>query len=130
MFKIKINTKMLLHSDWKVKKFDPKVTVFNSQSVSPIRSYENAVGGGKILSMKPRFISSGSYLLACNNPYRSMFNSAHSHGFDNTLVCNDDVVRESIEIAVKKYFLEQREQFKYQLVKDALADFRHEISLK
>lgn len=47
---------MLLHSDLKLRRWDPNLTVFAGRSVSPIRSYDDTLGGGKVISMKPTFI--------------------------------------------------------------------------
>ena len=121
---------MLLHSDLKGKKFDPKLTILNSSSISPIRSFENAVGGGKMLSMKPTFIPPGSYVIAHNSPYKSMFNLPKSNMFDKTLIYNDDAMKENIEVAIKKYLLEEREIMKYELVKDALKEIQEGLNSK
>ena len=55
---------MLLHSDLKLRRWDPNLNVLNTRSVSPIRSYENAIGGGRILSMNPTYIVPGQYLVS------------------------------------------------------------------
>lgn len=47
---------MLLHSDLKLRRWDPNATVFTGHSVSPIRNYDDTLGGGKALSMKPVFV--------------------------------------------------------------------------
>lgn len=77
---------MLLHSDLKLKRWDPNTTVFTGHSVSPVRSYENALGGGKILSMKPVYVYPDSLMANCQNPYRSLYRLPHCHGHENAII--------------------------------------------
>lgn len=121
---------MLLHSDLKLRRWDPNVTMLNRYSVSPVRSYDDTLGGGKVLSMKPTFIHPSQMIVSYNNPYRALYSLPHSHGYENAVMADDEAIKDHIEVAVKHFILRERERIKEEIVQDAVSDIRHELHSK
>lgn len=95
-------------------------------SVSPIRSYDDTLGGGKVLSMKPNFLLNSNPMMQANNPYRALYYLPHTQG--ESYPADPGAVRENIQDAVKYYFLHERENLKQELVDEAMTDIRNEIN--
>ena len=122
-----IKLKMLLHSDLKLRRWDPTLNTFWTRSVSPIRSYENTIGGGKVMSMNPTYVVPGPYLVACNTPYRALFSLPQTQVYDNQLLWTDDALKDNIEYAIKSIMLNEKERMKDEIVRDALAEIQNEL---
>lgn len=108
---------MLLHSDLKLKRWDPQLAVYGRRSLSPIRDYDNTVGGGKMLSMRPVFMPPGQYY---NYPslYRALYSLPQAHGNENSVYADEEAIKDHIAIAVKHYILHEREAIKEEIIRD------------
>ena len=109
---------MLLHSDLKFKRWDPHLSFYGNKSTSVLRDYDDTLGGGKMLSMKPYFINPNSLVMAYNNPYRAMYAVPPSYGTDNTVYMDDQAMKDHISAAVKHYILNERHNIKEEIIDD------------
>lgn len=118
---------MLLHSDLKLRRWDPNLTMMSGHSVSPIRSYDDALGGGRMLSMKPTYVLPNQLMNVNRNPYRSLYYLPQFQNNEEPIMYENNSIKTSIETAMKRYILQERENIKNELVEEALTDIRNEL---
>jgi hypothetical protein len=118
---------MLLHSDLKLRRWDPSLNMISNNSVSPIRSYDDALGGGRVLSMKPSYGQPNQLKFMSRNPYQSLYYLPQVHSQENAIMVDNDTIRDSIEVAVKHYMFQERENIKKELFEEAMTDVRQEL---
>jgi hypothetical protein len=101
--------------------------MISGHSVSPIRSYDDALGGGRVLSMKPSYGQPNQLKFMSRNPYQSLYYLPQVHAQENTIMYDNDAIRDGIEVAVKHYMLQERENIKREFYEEAMTDVRHEL---
>jgi hypothetical protein len=101
--------------------------MISNNSVSPIRSYDDALGGGRVLSMKPSYGQPNQLKFMSRNPYQSLYYLPQVHSQENAIMVDNDTIRDSIEVAVKHYMFQERENIKKELFEEAMTDVRQEL---